>query len=93
MIIRHQTHSRLQASRTAVVINLPHLCEKKVSLLSSESQLARGVELSEKARVAAEHRRGGEARAKPVKVEYQDDVTDEEEVMKKQAKPRFLIIL
>ena len=41
------------------------------------------MELSEKARVAAEHRRGGEARAEPVKAKYQIDVTSEQEVVKK----------
>ena len=41
-----------------MVIKLPLLCEKKGSLLFI-SVRARGVELSEKARVAAEHCRGG----------------------------------
>ena len=78
-----------------MVINLPHLCEKKGSLLSRPLPAGRasGVELSEKAHVAAEHRCGGEARAEPVKAKYQDDVTDEEEVMKKQAKLRVQNIL
>ena len=72
----NQTHSR-----TAIVINLPYHCVKKGSLPFS-------VELSEKARAATDHRRGGEARAEqPVKVKYSDDVI-EEEVVKKQAKLR-----
>ena len=35
------------------------------------------MELGEKARVAAEHPRGGEARAEPAMAKDQDDVTDE----------------
>ena len=51
------------------------------------------MELGEKAHVAAEHHRGGEAKAEYVKAKYQDDITDEEEVLKKQAKLKVQNIL